>query len=295
MKLSRLQVCILGATVVTTALLSAGSDGQVPPSLAPGHVTAITQPSEIRKLSFPQMGLIAEKRVEEGDEVKVGQVLMRQDTDIDLKELERIRIEAQSNSRIEAAAADLKVRQLEYDRKKNAAAGAYTDSEIEEAEGKVIVGEKSLAVAREEQLQAKVKYEAQQVRIEKMHLKSPIDGVVQKIVVGVGESTDPQQQEGAIVVVKNDPLWVEIRDLTTAQVKQVKKGDKFKVRYEDEPNNWQMGEVIYITPLADAASDTQLVRLTLPNPGKRASGMHMIVDLPDTLKEPAVKTAGSGN
>src|SRR3954468_14654653 len=69
-------------------------------------VSVITQPSAMRHLPFPSAGIIRENIVKEGDHVAAGQVLMRQDTDLDVKEAERLKVEAESESRIEAAKAD---------------------------------------------------------------------------------------------------------------------------------------------------------------------------------------------
>src|SRR5207249_308460 len=158
-----------------------------------------------------------ENLIKDGDKVKAGQILMRQDTDLDQKEAERLKVEAESSSRIEAAEADKAVKQIEYDRKAQNP-NAYPASEIDEAKAKLIEAEKSVKVAEEDKLQAKIKYDQQNVKLTKMELHSPIDGVVQKVNFDVGEMADPQNKDGAIVVVKNDPLYVEIRGLTTMQV-----------------------------------------------------------------------------
>src|SRR5205809_318328 len=47
---------------------------------APGSaVSVMSKPSEQRKLSFPQAGIIKESPVKEGDKVQAGMVLLRQD------------------------------------------------------------------------------------------------------------------------------------------------------------------------------------------------------------------------
>src|SRR5947207_2809900 len=72
----------------------------------PTGVSIITQPSQTRKPSFPQAGVIKECLVKDGDKVKAGAVIMRQDTDLDQKEAERLKVEAESDARIEAARAE---------------------------------------------------------------------------------------------------------------------------------------------------------------------------------------------
>lgn len=256
-------------------------------------VSIMTQPSQQRKLAFPQAGIIKDSMVKDGDKVKAGQPLMRQDTDLDLKEAERLRVEAESESRIEAAKADKDVKQIEYDRKAQNPQ-AYSSIEVDEAKAKLIEAEKSVKVAEEEKLQAKIKFEQQEIRLTKMELKAPADvqgeWTVQHVQTNVGEMADPQSREGVIQLVKNDPLWVEIRGLTTLQVAALKKGDKLQVRYvNDKADQWKEGAISFITPVADAGADRQLVRLELPNAEGRDAGMRMELKLPKGVQDLAPK------
>jgi hypothetical protein len=88
------------------------------------------------------------------------------------------------------------------------------------------------------------------------------------------------------VVVKNDPLYVEVRELRTSQVAQLKLGQKLQVRYEDDadkPENWQEAEIFYFDPVADTSVDARLFKLRLANPTGRPAGLRMVVRLPDNL------------
>ncbi|HEX3357276.1 MAG TPA: efflux RND transporter periplasmic adaptor subunit [Tepidisphaeraceae bacterium] len=281
----------LAAAVVVSSLAVAGrGETKLSPSAADSSgVSVITYPSAQPKLKFMSAGLIKESLVKDGDHVKAGQVLLRQDTDVDDKELARLKVEAESDSRIDAAKADEKVKQIDYDRKSKAP-DSYAASEIEESEAKLIESQKSVKVAEEDKQEAKMKFEEEQVRIQKMELKSPIDGTVQHVVLDVGEMADPQDKDGAVVVVKNDPLWVEIRGLTTMQVAMLKEGTPLQVRYlNDGSDQWKEGKIIFITPVADASADRQLVRLELPNPEGRDAGMRMELKLPKELQDAAPK------
>jgi len=264
-------------------------------SFSPGaSVSIITQPSEQRKLAFPQPGVIKESLANDGDKIEAGKVLLRQDTDMDQKEAERLKVEAESDARIEAAKADRDVKQIEYDRKSQNP-NAYGASEVDEAKAKLIEAEKSVKVAEEEKLQAKIKYDQQIVKLTKMEIKAPADvqgtWIVQKVVTNVGEMADPQSRDGTIQIVKNDPLWVELRGLTTLQVEQLKVGEKLPVRYlNDGPQaQWLQGEVIYIAPVSEAGSDKQIVRLKLPNIEGRAAGLRMELGPVDKLQKVSPK------
>ena len=63
-------------------------------------------------------------------------------------------------------------------------------------------------------------------------------------------------------------------------------GDKLEVKYPDE-TEWHEAAVTFRAPVVDAASDTQLVKLTLPNPTNRDSGLQIQVQLPPEVADAA--------
>ncbi|CAN5523358.1 hypothetical protein BH09PLA1_BH09PLA1_11780 [soil metagenome] len=250
------------------------------------EVGGVTRPSQERKLSFSTQGVVAQAPVKEGDVVKAGQVILVQDDTIDKKELERLELTANSKARIEAAEADLAVKKAALKRKEDAGPGGYNEAEMDEARNDVTLREKQLQVAREDQQEAKIKAEQQRHKVEKLSLASPIAGIVERLVVDVGEWADPQSRDGAAVVVQNDPLYLEVRELKSMQVAQLKMGQKFQVRYQDDadkPENWQEAEVFYFAAVSDAQADTRLVKMRLTNPNGRPAGLWMVVKLPDNL------------
>jgi multidrug efflux pump subunit AcrA (membrane-fusion protein) len=282
------------ATLATFALASAPAPAQ---SQSPrsNEVGGITHPSQERKLSFSTPGVVAQAPLKEGDVVKNGQVILVQDEEIDKKELERLDLTAHSQARIEAAEADLAVKKAELKRKEEAGPGGFNEAEMDVARNDVILREKQLQVAKEDQQEAKIKAEQAAHKVKKLSLASPIDGIVEHIVTNVGEWADPQSRDGAVVVVKNDPLFLEVRELKSSQAAQLKMGQKLQVRYADDadkPENWQEAEVFYFSAVSDAPSDTRLVKLRLSNPSGRPAGLWMLVKLPDGL---ANNEAGPAN
>ena len=85
----------------------------------------------------------------------------------------------------------------------------------------------------------------------------------------------------AIILVKNDPCNVVINILDSAQVAKIKMDEVFQVRYPGE--QWRDAKVVYIDPVAAQDAHTQQVKLELPNPEKRATGMQIEVKLPAKL------------
>jgi len=264
---------------------------------SPAVITAITQPFERLKLPFAAPGIVIAQPVKEGDIVKQGDVILQQDDFLEQKELEKAQLEAASNAKVEAAEADYNAKKHIYDRKKDTYdKGGANLQEVEDAELDMVLREKQIKVAQEDVDEAKIKAEQEAKKVKDMKLTSPVDGVVEKIIVHVGEMADPQSQDKAAWVVVNDPLFVEIRDLSSRQVAHLHLGDKLQVKYPDE-TDWHEAAVCFRAPVVDAASDTQLVKLALPNPTNRDSGMQIQVQLPPEVAQAAdapVKTA-AGN
>ena len=269
-----LAVALLAA-LSSTSLLRA----QQAPAAGPTDITVggKTVPSIHTKLALPQFGQVMERPVKEGDHVKKGQVLLRQDDRQERALLEALRLEAESTVRIEAAEADLKIKQVQHKRYEELARnGNASPTELEEYWVKVIYADAQVKIARLENDKHKQEFERQKFKVDQMTLKSEFDGIVETIDVQVGEVTDPQKP--VMTVVKNDPLWVELF-LPTSQAGKLKVGQQLEVSYVGA-NQFQPAKVIYRSPFADPSSDTQKIRLEMPNPQGVDSGLQVLVRLP---------------
>jgi RND family efflux transporter MFP subunit len=264
------------------------------PAAAPTDITVggITKPSVHAKLALPQFGQVLELPVKEGDVVKKDSVLLRQDDRQEVAAREALRLEADSTVRVEAAEADLKIKQVQHKRLQDLATnGNANPTEVEEAWVKVVYADAQVKIAKLENQKNKYEFERQDVKVKLMSLRSPIDGIVETIDTSVGEVTDPQKP--VMTVVRNDPLWVEFF-LPTVQSSKLKVGQQLEVRhpYEDK---WQPAKIIYKAPVADAASDTQKMRLEMPNASLTDTGLQVLVRLPANVGPAQQPTATSMN
>ncbi len=92
-----------------------------------------------------------------------------------------------------------------------------------------------------------------------------------------------------MLIVVNDPLWVEIRGLTTLQVSTLKLGEKLQVRYRNDPQGaWQDATISYITPVR-CRRRSAAGAIELPNPSNMSAGMNMEVNWPKKLLDTAPK------
>ncbi len=263
-------------------LVSATSVAQDPrpfqgQSMSTRATPAYTEPSERSKMNFTFPGVVAEVLVKEGDVVKAGDVLIGLDRRIEQTLLEALRLEAESTFKIDAARADLEQRKVELARKeKTLAGGGMNKSEVEEAELAVKLRQAQLDLEIEQAALKKLEAARQQIKIEMMQLAAPFDGIVERIDLREGEIAE--ESKPAVFVVRNDPLWVNA-NLPTAQAAALQVGDSLDVTYVDVGQTVS-GKVIFLSPVADAASDTRRVKLEVPNPEGRPSGLNVSVSPP---------------
>jgi RND family efflux transporter MFP subunit len=273
-----------GALMVLVALGLAAAPSAAQAQSSPGVVPGVTKPYAHARPGVNQFGTVLELPVKEGQEVKKGDVLLRQDDRQELAELKSLQLEASSTARVDAAAADLKIQQNKLDNllalQKNNSANPV---EIADQQSKVIYGKAQLEIAKIELEKAKVAAQKQQFKVDQMTVKSAYDGRIEQIDVEIGDVTDPQKP--VMTIAQNDPLKVEFF-LQTEQAKRLHLGEDLQVRYSDE-EKWMPAKVTYKAPIADAASDTQKIGLEMKNVDGRESGMQVMVKLPDDVAKVA--------
>lgn len=268
---------MLGLSVL--AVVAALSAGLAPAPSGVAAYEAHTEPSKRSKLNFAAPGIVTEVLVKEGDTVKQGQALLKLDERADKHLLESLAMEGKSTLKIEAAEADLSQKKVELDRKlKSFEAGGVTQTEVDEAKINLLIREIQVKVESMTRRQKELEADRQAVRVEQMTVAAPFDGIVERIDLKVGET--PDQQRPALYIVKNDMLHVTV-PLPTGVALRLKMGDVLDVKYRDIEETVK-GKVTFLSPFADAASETLLVRLELANPKGLPAGLGVSVLVPNT-------------
>jgi RND family efflux transporter MFP subunit len=215
--------------------------------------------------------------VKPGDPVKAGQLLLKEDIREEEADRDMYKLVADSDvdiriaqAKLENAQNDLKV--LEgLDKTGNAAR-----AELDKARTDVKVGTLEVEKARLDRETAKLKVKRLEATIAAKQIIACVDGVVEKIDVRPGEVVDPTKP--AITVVNNQPLWVEFKPYSAVSL-QLKVGQELEVFYDGETRGHK-ARIIFIDPVVESTSDRQLVRLEMPNPENKPSGLRVKVALP---------------
>ena len=249
---------------------------------AQNRIEAITRPSKDVVLSFVRPGRVAKVLVKEGDKVKAGQELVRLDDEAELAQLEQLKAQAEDETRVKAAEAQLAQRKVDLKQKNWAFDhGAATKMEVEHAQLEVMISELSLKLAEFQHKQDQRKYEEAKIQHIRMRISSPIDGAVERVLVEPGESADAQKE--IIRVVKIDPLWADV-PVPLSQARGLRKGtSNVVVEFMDEGSVRPprvAARIIHVAAVADAASATLTVRIEVPNPTARPAGEKVYVSFP---------------
>jgi len=266
-RMRRLAVSSLVVALVSCPVLAGSGPG----------VRAITRPSSDITLSFVQPGRIAQVLFKEGDMVKAGEVLVRQDDAAERVQLAQLKAQSEDVTQIRASEASLAQKKVDLEKlEKAAASNAATFLEVEHAKLDVTIAQLSLELAKFEHEQAGRKYEEYEIRVENMRLQSPIDGRIEKVDVEVGESANATAD--VIQVVRIDPLWIDA-PVPLVEAIGLKSGVTARIQFVGSGSEASTaeGRVIFVAAVADAASGTLRVRMEVPNKTGRPAGEHVLV------------------
>lgn len=116
-------------------------------------------------------------------------------------------------------------------------------------------------------LVSQMKVEELEEDISHYSLRSPINGIVEKLTIETGESFD--NKEAHIRIVRLNPLWVEVQVDRKIAV-TLSKNSKHKLVFDDGKEHEAI--INFISPLTDTASDTVRLRLEVVNSQRRLAG-----------------------
>lgn len=229
-----------------------------------GGYKADTKPSRDATMQFSLSTEVKDVLVQGGQRVKRGDVLMRaRDAEI-LAAKERQKIIAESTTEVDNAVKQLELARFKFQKLKEG--GTFSQSEFEELR----IQSESAGLQLE---QAKINRTTQQVALqqivgqaERFYLEAPFDGVIEEVMVEVGQGVT--EQEKILRIVNTDRLWLDAYADTSETIRVGLKADApawVLVHLADAPKLVR-GKVLYVSPVADSVSQTRRVRVEIENP-----------------------------
>lgn len=245
------------------------------PAAAPGEeFEAVSKPSADITLSFVRPGRIAEVACKEGDTVKKGKLLAKQEDKAEQIQLEMLAVQAADETKIKLAEAELAQKRKDLARLESAGQNnAATSWEIEHSRLEVRTAELNLEKARVEHEQDRRRHQESGAQLSLLHLLSPINGQVEEVKVEEGESV--QGLDPVIRVVQTDPLQIDV-PVPVSLANQLRRNQPARITFPAMPGQQKAdqveGRVENISTVAEAASNTLRVRINAANSLKRPVG-----------------------
>ncbi len=243
-------------------------------------IETITKPSADIELSFVQAGKILEITVHEGDQVKIGETLARQEDEIELIQLKILTAKSNNTTPIKRAQTEL-AQQQKYLEKISMAVkdGAVTQWELENASFARDTALLSLKMAEFEHDQDLLQQQTIEEALRRLHLNSTLNGIVEEIRSEEGESV--QALQTVIRIVNTDLIRVDV-PVPVARAKNLAVQQKAKIVYADGEE--VVGHIENISSVADAAANILNVNVQATNATRRPAGERVTVSFIDQVQ-----------
>jgi len=239
----------------------------------------VIEPYMVVKVGSGVYGILETVEADRGDFVKKGQVLATLQSGVEKATMEAARNRAEMEAAVKAKQANLDF----FVRKKRMNEELYKKqvlpfSQMDEIETNRILAETQLQEALENKRLAELEYKRTVEVVNRLTIRSPINGVVVERNLSPGEYIENQS---VLKLAQIHPLNVEVI-LPVNRLPSIKVGMRAKVIPEAPIGGEYVAEVKIVDRVIDAASGTFGVRLEMPNPNNRLqAGLKCRVIFPD--------------
>jgi RND family efflux transporter MFP subunit len=234
------------------------------PSLRAAEFDCLLEPRQVIAINGPVEALIADVKVERGDRVARGDVLVEFDSGMERASVELARYRAEMLGTIEARQVRHEHARLRHARRDELTQKEFVSrQEFEDSEAEMRLSEAELREAMDNQKLARLEYLRAVDALRLRSLLSPIDGVVTERLMNPGEVSEFGKSP-ILRLAEIGVLNVEVI-LPAAVYRLVAPGDEGVVRPEAPIGGEYSAAVTIVDHVIDAASGTFGVRLQLPN------------------------------
>jgi RND family efflux transporter MFP subunit len=201
--------------------------------------------------------------VDEGARIRTGEVAVRLHDAVQVVKTEIAAAAAESTLAVDLARARWQRDQRNLERLTGLHGNDYASSkELSDAYAAAEIARLDYEIARFQHAQFERAHEREKHLLGEYRLRAPFDGYVTRHLKMVGETAD--QLEGIVKLVQVDPLRVTV-DCPLALAQRIKVGDTALVRADPSDAPPRIGTVVLVSPVADGASQTFRVGLTVDN------------------------------
>jgi len=205
------------------------------------------------KLSVTAAGRIEALPVKEGDRVQKGDLLLHLDRGLEALEVRRREVMLDDNARLQ----ELRSKEVTLAEQVRAArellrSGGVSRKQVEDEEltlGAIIAERKSIEFAKQRE---RVELDLAREAFERRHLRSPIDGVITRIVSRIGESVAPHEPVMVVVDIRTGRFSGTV---PVAEASRIRVGSTVQLQLGvDSDALLRAARVVFVSPVADPAS-----------------------------------------
>lgn len=240
-----------------------------------GSFTGIVEPEMAVGVVHKTGGKVSEVKVQDGDEVQAGDLLIR----LDSAEISAQAAQAEATLRViqvqlEAAASSLEDTRVLYEE------DIVSRQQFEQAETQY-------KILEAQEAQAAAALQLMRTQLNDTYITAPISGTVSGVTVNPGEMISPGMP--VVTINKLDTMEVLVQ-LTEKDVGRVALGQKVDVLVPAADPEPLEGEIVLISPVADPRTKTYRMKVALPNEGgDLKAGMTATIELVvDKVKDTVV-------
>ncbi len=251
------------------------------PHLSHGlDVEAITKPSADISLSFVQHGKVDKLTVSEGHHVSVGDLLASLEGQVEMVQYQLLTAKANDTTIIKIGQAEFLQKREDLLKMEEAHRnGAVTDWEVDHARLAAETALLEVKLAEFEHAQDQLKHKEFKTALNNLHIRSPVNGIVEEVKIEKGESI--QALAPVIRIVDINELLIDIA-VPVSNAKSLAVTQQAVIKFADGEE--VQGKIDHIASVADSAANTLRISVIAANPGKRPAGERVTVSFPDVEK-----------
>lgn len=225
--------------------------------------TSVTEPYEMSKIAAAEQGVIQRIEIVEGQSIQSGQVLAKMDEGILPQSRRLAELKANSESRINAMKAELKLRQNQKDNMDDLIESGHANPfEVEQVVAKFEQATAEYEGALEERAENLAELDRIDAEIQRRSIRSPISGIVTEIHKRHGE-----------FVSANDPIFATVVQLDRLRVRfyldsettgKLKAGQTVKI-YVGKDQVEVSGVIEFVSPVVQPKTNLARVNVVISN------------------------------
>ncbi|MCD6187100.1 MAG: efflux RND transporter periplasmic adaptor subunit [Desulfuromusa sp.] len=229
------------------------------------EISGFTEAVQNSALGLSMIGRVAAIKVVEGEQVERGQILLRLDQELVTLEVKLRKVIWENQIEIEAVTEQVKTlkKHLDASRELYLSTGSVPREVLENKELEYTFAVADLGRLEIAKQREKIEYDSARTLRSKRNLYAPFTGVVEELLVGIGESCDIDTPVIQLVDTSQGYFVANVELEVSAHL-AVGQKVQLQLQTETEPLSME-AKIVYISALVDPASGLRMIKALFDN------------------------------